>query len=69
MARFGDALAQRPTTDVDGQGDDFGVVLLTQPGDGNGGIQTTGVSEDDLLHAFPPPADGSLRAHGFVFAT
>ena len=45
-----DALAQRAATDVDGQGHDLDVVLLLEPGDGDGRVEAARVGEDDLLH-------------------
>src|SRR4029077_2098931 len=45
-----DPVAQRPAADVDRQADDLAVVLLAQPGDGDGRIEPAGVGEDDLLH-------------------
>ncbi len=45
------AVPERAATDVDRQADDLAVVLLSQPGDGDGRIEPAGVGEDDLLHA------------------
>ena len=45
-----DALAQRAAADIDGQGDDLDPVLLPEPGDGDGRIESARVGEDDLFH-------------------
>ena len=40
-----------PASDVHGQGDDLDPVLLLQPRDGDGRIESARVGEDDLVHA------------------
>ena len=52
-----DALAQRAAAEVDGQRDHLGVVLLLEPGDGDGRIESARVGEDDLLHEYGTSAD------------
>jgi len=50
---IGDAGAERTAADVDGQGDDLGVVLLAQPGDRDRRVQPALVGKHDLLHRAP----------------
>ena len=59
-----DALAQRAAAEVDGQRDHLGVVLLLEPGDGDGRIESARVGEDDLLHEYGTSAidDGDAPA-------
>ena len=61
-----DTGAQRPTAEVDRERDDLDPVLLLEPGDGDRGIETAGVGEDDLVHG----GRRSLRAqYGDVAVT
>ena len=46
-----DALAQRAAAEVDRQGHDLDAVLLLEPGDGDGRVESARVGEDDLVHA------------------
>src|SRR5207244_8318869 len=41
--------AERAAADVDGQGDDLGLVALLKPGDRDGGVEATRIGENDLL--------------------
>ena len=45
-----DAGSERAAADVDRERDDLDVELLAQPGDGDGGVESTRIREDDLLH-------------------
>ena len=65
-----DALAQRAAAEVDGERDDLDAVLLLEPGDGDGRIESARIGEDDLLHDCdlrgrlrdPMAGDGAGRA-------
>jgi len=45
-----DPRAQGTATHVHGEGHDFDVELLLEPGDGDRGIESAGIGEDDLFH-------------------
>ena len=45
-----DVLLEHAAAEVDGEGDDLDVVLLAQPGDGDRGVESTGISEHHLVH-------------------
>ncbi len=47
---FLDARAQRPAAQVHRERDDLDAVLLLEPGDGDGRIESARVGEDDLVH-------------------
>src|SRR4026207_1206728 len=44
------ARADRPATEVDGERHHLRLVLLLEPGDGDGRIESAGVGEHDLVH-------------------
>ncbi len=45
-----DAGSERAATEIDRQGHHFGPELFLEPGDGDRGIETAGIREDDLVH-------------------
>ena len=57
-----DALAQRPAAEVDGQRHDLDPVLLLEPGDGDGRVESARVGEDDLVHA----SDGASELNALM---
>src|SRR4029079_14901221 len=57
-----DAGSQRAATQVDGQRDDLDPELFPEPGDGDRGIESARIREDDLVHGMLDPPERAWMA-------